>query len=171
MIHNVQSNAFWLMELLNSRMRVERYNLEDLVKWLSIYKLRLYYFMVKWELPPLGYQKCNTDGIRKGNLGPSSYSFYIRNHNGDLCYAQAGTLGQMTNIQAKANVILQAVKYWSKEIQIAKLLEMDFLVKVLKGQVETPWEIAEIVEEIKKQILAQHIHIQHTFREEIKLAD
>lgn len=53
------------------------------------------------------------------------------------------------------------------------MLESDSLVmiRVLKGQEETSWEIAEIVEEIKKQILAQHIHIQHTFREEIKLAD
>lgn len=129
--------------------------------------------MVRWEFPPLGYHKYNIDGAYKGNPGPSSYGFCIRNHKRDLCYTQAGALGQMTNIQAKTNAILKEVKYWSNQKQIAKVLESDSLVmiRVLKGQEETSWEIAEIVEEIKKQILAQHIHIQHTFREEIKLAD
>lgn len=57
----------------------------------------------------------------------------------------------MTNIQAEAKAILEASKYWRKESQVAKILETYSLiiVKILKGHLKIPWEIAEMVEEIR----------------------
>lgn len=45
------------------------------------------------------------------------------------------------------------------------------MVKVLKGQMQSPWEIIEIMEEIKQQVQLQNINVQHIFREGHKLAD
>lgn len=59
--------------------------------------------VVKWALPPVGHQKYNTDGTSRENSGPSSYGFCIRGHRGNLCYAQAGINGPITNIQAGGN--------------------------------------------------------------------
>lgn len=80
-------------------------------------------------------------------------------------------LGHMSNIQAEANVILQALSYWKKEEDAAKILETDSLelVRVIKGQMHSPWEIIDIVEEIKLQVQTQQI-IQHIFREGNQLA-
>ncbi|KAG5628246.1 hypothetical protein H5410_013464 [Solanum commersonii] len=66
---------------------------KGLYLWLRIYKPKLHHYVVKWELPVQSGIKCNTDRASKGNPGPSSYGFYIRNHNDDLCYAQADVLG------------------------------------------------------------------------------
>lgn len=85
------------------------------MKILTEYKSKLYHFIVRWDLPSVGQQKCNTDGTNRGNPGPSIYAFCIRDHNGNLCYAQARQRGQMSNIQAEAKAILEAVRYWEKE--------------------------------------------------------
>lgn len=140
-----------MIELPNSKLRTIGHRCDQLLKDLEDYRPKLYHHKVIQKLPPMGYQKCNTDGATKGNPGPNFYGFCIRDHRGNLCYAQAGLLGQLTNIQAEAKAILEAIKYWQRENNIAKLLELDFLVmvKVLKNQTQSPWEIIEEVEEIK----------------------
>lgn len=57
----------------------------------------------------------------------------------------------MTNMQAKANAILQALTHRKKEEGQAKILETDSLVmvRVIKGQMQSPWEIIDIVEGIR----------------------
>lgn len=106
MIHNVKRNVHYLIQLVNPRMRVRDYNWVNLVDLLSDYRPRLFYHLVSWESPSEGQQKCNTDRASKGNTCPSSYGFCIGNHNGDLCYAQAGTLGHMPNIEVGTMTIL-----------------------------------------------------------------
>lgn len=86
----------------------------------------------------MGYHKCNTD------------TFCIRDHNGNLCYAQTGQIGQLTNIQAEARAILEVVRYWEREKHVLKILETDSLamVRIISKNWKTPWEVAEMVEEI-----------------------
>lgn len=110
--------------------------------------------MVKRKPPPRGYHKCNTDGVSRGNPSVSSSGFCIRNNRGDLYYAQAGDLGQKTNIQAEANIILEAVRYWEQETHVSKILESNSLIMVmiLKRQLRIPWKIIEMVEEIMQHI-------------------
>lgn len=45
------------------------------------------------------------------------------------------------------------------------------MVNVIKERWEVPWEIVEMVEEIKKHIANQQIIIQHIFREDNQLAN
>lgn len=82
-----------------------------MIKALEEYKPKLYVLVVRWTPPAEGYQNCNTDGTSRENPGPSSFGFCIRDHQGDLCYAQAGIKGHMTNIQVEAKAILEAVRY------------------------------------------------------------
>lgn len=58
--------------------------IENLEKYRPRYKFRI----VRWTLPPINWLKCNTDGATKGNPGPSSAAFCIRDPNGDLIIAK-----------------------------------------------------------------------------------
>ncbi|KAH0704298.1 hypothetical protein KY290_017150 [Solanum tuberosum] len=60
-----------------------------MVALLQSYKPTLYYDVVNWKPPEMGWIKCNTDGASKGNPRQSSYGFCIRNHTGQLLYAEA----------------------------------------------------------------------------------
>ncbi|KAK4721356.1 hypothetical protein R3W88_011589 [Solanum pinnatisectum] len=71
--------------------------------------------------------KCTTDGATRGNPELSFYGFCIRDHKGDLCYAQAGVLGQTTNVHAEARAILEALRYWVNTVDAEKVLETDSL--------------------------------------------
>lgn len=94
-------------------------------------------------------------------------------YKGDLCYAQARTLGQLSNIQTEARAILEAIRYWKCDSNNTKILESDSLVivRIITGQISPPWEIIEEVEEICQYIQQQQIRIQHIFREGNNLVD
>lgn len=133
----------------------------------------MFYHVVKWELPAIEELKCNIDGASKWNPGPSSYGFYIRDHGGDLVYVQAGVLGQTTNIQVKATAILEALTFWENSLNQKKTLETDSLtlIKIIKGVWRVPWELAKMVEKIKKKLIKQWVTLQHIFREGNQLAN
>lgn len=86
------------------------------MKVLREYKPIIYHLKVTWNPPSIGHQKCNTNGTNRDNPSPSSYGFCIRDHRGDLYYAQAGKLGQKKNVQAEAQAFLEAVRYWEAEV-------------------------------------------------------
>lgn len=144
-----------------------------MIKALEEYKPKLYVLVVRWIPPVEGYQKCNTNGTSGENLGPSSFGFCIRDHHGDLCYAQVGIIGHMTNIQAEAKAILEAVRYWERERQVSKVLETDSLVmlNIINSNWKIPWDLLEIVEKIQRHIQDQQITMQHIYREGNQLAD
>ncbi|XP_070031692.1 uncharacterized protein [Nicotiana tomentosiformis] len=62
-------------------------------------------------LPCHGWYKCNTDGASKGNHGPSSLGFCVRDDEGDVVYASAVDLGVTTHVVAEAKAILQGLEY------------------------------------------------------------
>ncbi|KAK6777995.1 hypothetical protein RDI58_024713 [Solanum bulbocastanum] len=109
----------------------------------------------------------------KENPGPRFYGFCIRDHKGDLCYAQERVLGQTNNVQVEAGAILEALRYWVNTVDAEKVLEKDCLsmIKFIKGVWSVPWEISETVEEIKMMTLKQGVKIQHLVRERNQLVD
>lgn len=56
---------------------------------------------------------------------------------------------------------------------MGKILESDSLaiLRILEGQINPPWEIVEIVEEIIQHVQTQQITIQQIFTEGNQLAD
>ncbi|XP_075109238.1 uncharacterized protein LOC142181027 [Nicotiana tabacum] len=83
---------------------------------------------VTWQLPFHGWYKCNTDGSSKGNPGPSSLGFCVRNDEGDVVYARAVGLGVTTNVVAEAKSILQGLEYYVEHDLHPLILETDSLV-------------------------------------------
>lgn len=120
MIHNIQANVHYLIRILYPIMKMIEFASGEVLTVLGEYKPLIYYLIVTWAPPPLGHQKCNTDGTSRGNPGPISYGLCIRDRRGDLCYAKAGLLGQNTNIQAEAQALQEAVKYWGQKSMLTR---------------------------------------------------
>lgn len=55
-----------------------------LVKRLEDYTPATLRRVVQWKKPKVGGYSYNTDEVAKGNLGPNSYAFCIRDHNGNF---------------------------------------------------------------------------------------
>nr|XP_009596356.1 uncharacterized protein LOC104092452 [Nicotiana tomentosiformis] len=83
----------------------------DMIQFFEAYKPILITRRVTWQLPHYGWYKSNTDGESKGNSGPSSLGFCVRNNTSDLVYAREVDLGMTTNVVAEAKVIVQGLEY------------------------------------------------------------
>lgn len=62
-------------------------------------KLRV--IKVEWRFPDEGWLKYNTNGASKGNPGVSSAAFCLRDHKGDLVYAEGAKIDDITNTKAE----------------------------------------------------------------------
>ncbi|XP_019256398.1 PREDICTED: uncharacterized protein LOC109234797 [Nicotiana attenuata] len=74
----------------------------EMIRFFEQYKPVIVTRRVTWQLSYEGWFKCNTDGASRGNPGPSSYGFCVRDHRGDLIDARAREIGDTTNIVAEA---------------------------------------------------------------------
>ncbi|KAK4729361.1 hypothetical protein R3W88_022349 [Solanum pinnatisectum] len=50
-------------------------------------------------------------GESRGNPGESTYSFCVRNSDGNLIHAEAQRIGRATSMEAKVRAILSALKF------------------------------------------------------------
>ncbi|WMV30301.1 hypothetical protein MTR67_023686 [Solanum verrucosum] len=94
------------------------YHWSGMFDLLQGYKPNLYYHIVKWSSPEIGWVKCNTDGARKGNSGESFYGFCVRDRNGNLLYAEAQNIEITKNMEAELRAlgrfkILQRTRFQS----------------------------------------------------------
>ncbi|XP_075097951.1 uncharacterized protein LOC142175265 [Nicotiana tabacum] len=117
--------------------------------------------------------KCNSHGASKGNPGPSSYGYYIRDSAGDLIYAQSTDIGQTTNIVVEAKGILYGLMYCVDKPLHPLIMESDSLVmkKIIKKEWECPWTIRADVKKIKEIKGNYNVLFQHVFREGNAVAD
>nr|XP_009766248.1 PREDICTED: uncharacterized protein LOC104217646 [Nicotiana sylvestris] len=79
----------------------------NMIRFFERYKPVVVTRRVTWKLPFEGWYKCNIDGASRGNPGPSSYAFCVRDHRGDLVYAKARYIGEATNIVAEAKALVE----------------------------------------------------------------
>ncbi|KAH0683077.1 hypothetical protein KY290_021663 [Solanum tuberosum] len=83
-------------------------------KWRDVqerWQPRYSYKMVRWLYPPPDWYKCNTDGASKGNPGPSSAAFCVRNSAGDIIGAKGRSLSISTNLMAEVVAIRVGIHY------------------------------------------------------------
>lgn len=116
---------------------------------------------------------CNADGTSKENTGMSSYSFCIRNSEGNLIYAKALNIGISTYMEAELLAILQVIKYCiSREFLHVHLQTNSLGVKrMIIGERKVPWLLSERIEEIMELVITLDIHIIHMFRQDNQLVD
>uniref|UniRef100_A0A0V0IH31 Putative ovule protein n=1 Tax=Solanum chacoense TaxID=4108 RepID=A0A0V0IH31_SOLCH len=90
----------------------------DTVRKLKVYKPKLHTHLVVWKPPDTGKLKYNTDGASKGNPGPRSYAFCLRDSQGNLVYARTAGMGEITNTEAKLWTIYKAVEFcWERKLR------------------------------------------------------
>ncbi|KAH0698731.1 hypothetical protein KY284_012946 [Solanum tuberosum] len=114
MIHQCQMTIHQIIRAKFPWIKEVPYKWEGMVALLHTYKPTLYYHVVNWKPPELGWIKCNTDEVSKGNPGQSSYGFCIRNYIGELLYAEAQDIGVTTNMDAESMAIWRALHYCFK---------------------------------------------------------
>uniref|UniRef100_A0A1U7WSS4 Uncharacterized protein LOC104226894 n=1 Tax=Nicotiana sylvestris TaxID=4096 RepID=A0A1U7WSS4_NICSY len=114
---------------------------------------------VIWQLPFTGLYKCNTDGASRGNPGPSSYGFCVRNEERDLVCAKAQHLEEMTNIVVEVKAIEEGLSYCVAHDLHPLLLETDSLgiKNVIDGDGDHPWCIGAEVKRIKE--MKKHFNV------------
>ncbi|XP_059295494.1 uncharacterized protein LOC132048826 [Lycium ferocissimum] len=103
----------------------------------------------------------------KGNPGPSSAAFCIRNHEGDLIYAKAKRLTNITNLVVEAIAIEEGLEYCFDQQLLPVILETDSLTmkKVLDGIWEVPWNISLVVQRIQHMKKDQAVQVEHVLRD------
>jgi len=107
---------------------------------------------VRWNPPIEGWWKVNTDGASKGNPGPSSAAFCIRDSNGNLVGARGLRVPDTTNLVAEAVAIKEALQYYCEKGYTNIIVESDSLtlVHMLNGDWEIPWSVALEVNSINR---------------------
>ncbi|KAH0650670.1 hypothetical protein KY285_032001 [Solanum tuberosum] len=115
-----------------------------IVQYLEGYSVVYNFKVVKWVPPPINWFKGNTDGASKGNLGPSSTAFCIRDHEGNLIVAKGVRLQETTNVIAEAIAIRECLVFCRDNMLSQIIIETDSLamVHILEGQWEAPWSVA-----------------------------
>lgn len=112
----------------------------ELVGFLSAYRSILRSTVVNWKLPNYAQYKCKSDGAVKGNPGPSSITFCIRNHQGDLIVAETRRIIGTTNLIAEIVVLRLGLEHCVKWHLLPVILETNSLSiqKFLTRQRDTP---------------------------------
>ncbi|XP_059310046.1 uncharacterized protein LOC132061209 [Lycium ferocissimum] len=121
------------------------------------YKSTIICRVIKWMRPASGIYKCNTDGAAKGNPGPSSAAFCIRNKDGDLVYAAAKTLIDGSNI-----VLGRGYRMETDSMTMKMIINAEWRI---------PWSISMLVGDIKRLMADQRVTVEHIHREGNGLTD
>ncbi|KAH0745918.1 hypothetical protein KY285_007575 [Solanum tuberosum] len=91
------------------------------------------------------------DGSSKGNPGPSSSAFCIRDDQGNLMYAEGNMIGISNNLIAEVVAIRLGLEYCRIHNLLPLILETDSLatMKMIEGAWHRPWEVTMEVRRIQ----------------------
>ena len=130
--------------------------------------------MVKWERPPEGLHKLNTDGSAKHNTGQIGGGGILRDHQGKLIYAFAIPLGFGTNNFAEIQAALHGLQ-WCQQHGFKKIiLEVDseLLYKWISNKSVVPWRCLHYIQQIQNINNKMEIfQCKHIYREANGTAD
>ncbi|XP_059292434.1 uncharacterized protein LOC132045876 [Lycium ferocissimum] len=122
---------------------------------------------------PRWWLKCNSDGASRGNPGPSSVAFYIKNAAGDFQFAAARRISDGSNLVAEAMALHEGLKYYVTHSLVPVVMETDSMTMkmILTGQWEAPWSISMIINDISRLRRDKEVRVEHVLREGNGLAD
>ena len=98
----------------------------------------------------------NTDGASKGNPGPSSYGYIIKNRDGGIVHQEGELIGVTTNNVAEYTAVLKALGYVSEKFsekaphKIEVVADSRLIIEQLAGRfkIKSP-HLKEIFDKIK----------------------
>lgn len=106
-------------------------------------------------------------------MGTVLYCFCLRSTEGNLIYAESQCFGTVTNMEAEAKVVCQALSFCINKGITNVQMQSDSLVlkqMLIKDQ-KVPWDMVEIIESIQAKMQAIQVEMVHIFREANKLED
>ncbi|XP_059315783.1 uncharacterized protein LOC132066495 [Lycium ferocissimum] len=111
--------------------------------------------------------------FKKGNRGPSSAAFCIRNEEGDLVHAAAKTLSDGSNIVSEAEAIKMGVMYCVEKQLFPLIIETDSMTMkmIINAEWKIPWCISMLMDDITRMMEDQRVTVEHIHREGNRLAD
>nr|XP_016451963.1 PREDICTED: 14.7 kDa ribonuclease H-like protein [Nicotiana tabacum] len=144
-----------------------------MVRYFEGYKPYIVTKRITSQLPYERWYKCNTHGASKGNPGPSSYGFCVRNDTGDVVFVMAEEIGISTNIVAEESAIVEGLLDCVQRQLHPLIIETDSLVmkKIIEGEWEISWNIGKEVKKIKEIKKNYNVIFQHVLREGNTVAD
>ncbi|KAH0730051.1 hypothetical protein KY289_001239 [Solanum tuberosum] len=115
--------------------------------------------------------KCNTDGASRGNPGPSSATFCIRDYSGSLVVAKGFKIQDTSNLVAEARAIRKGLVFCKEHLLSHVIIETDSMamVQILDGVWDIPWSVTMEVNSINCLRRSLSARVQHTFGKEILL--
>jgi ribonuclease HI len=129
---------------------------------------------VKWNLPPLGWFKLNTDGSSLGNPGKAGGGGVIRNHLGDWVGGFSRAIGFTTSVQAELRALKDGLLL-AIDLEILNLeIEMDSLVAVdlIKSSTTSNAFFSTVVDDCRYLLERfEQKSLKHIFREANSCAD
>ncbi|WMV09401.1 hypothetical protein MTR67_002786 [Solanum verrucosum] len=145
----------------------------DVIQLMESCYPKISYKIVRWSAPPPKWLKCNTDGASRGNPGPSSAAFCIRDSGGEIIVAKGFLLPNTTNMVAEARPIREGLMYCRDNKLNYIVIETDSpaMVQILEGKWEAPWNVSVEINLIKWLLTLITVSVQHSFREGNTLAD
>lgn len=144
-----------------------------MVHFFENYKSVISTRVIYWVPPGIGVYKCNSDGASKGNPGPSSGGFCIRNWEGKFIYAATQELGVKTSLEAEVIALKMGLQFCVSNNLLPVILETDSLMvsQILGGNWETPWSVSLMIKKIQWLRKAGGVEVSHVLREGNKVAD
>ncbi|KAK4734481.1 hypothetical protein R3W88_008742 [Solanum pinnatisectum] len=149
------------------------YQWSDMVVALEGYIPSYSFRIVRWSPPSDNWFECNTDGASRGNPGPSSAAFCIRDSLGHLVVAKGIKIQDTTTLVAGARAIRECMEYCKVHRVFKVIIESDSIamVQILEGTWKAPWSVVLEVDYIKKLRRTVSARVQHSLLEGNTLAD
>lgn len=121
----------------------------------------------------------NTDGASRGNPGPASYGYVIKNKDGVILHQEGKKIGVATNNIAEYTAVLSALEYinnnYSHKLphQILILADSQLIVRQLSGIYKIKnIGLREIFYKIKElELTLVNVTYKHIYRQENFVAD
>ncbi|XP_059295472.1 uncharacterized protein LOC132048805 [Lycium ferocissimum] len=142
----------WMKNLSNSW--------PHLVQQPEDYRPQMIFTLVQWTSPPQGWFKCNSDGASKGNPGPSSSAYCVRDSVGESINANARTIANTHCLVAEAKAMYNGRVYCVNNQLIPLFVETDSLtlVKIVEGTINYN-NFQELPVAAKKLVNIDKMHI------------
>lgn len=124
------------------------------------------------DAPSIGWLKCNTDGVLRGNPGLSTAAFCLRNQEGDLMGAKGFKIKDATNLVDEARAISEGLQYCLDNQLSNIIIETNSLamVNILNGDWETPRSVSLEVNSIHriKSLIPVHMNFKTIRRSQVR---
>jgi ribonuclease HI len=108
----------------------------------------------------------NTDGASRGNPGPASYGFVIKQSDGPILHQEGKTIGRATNNIAEYTAVLSSLEYVKKHIKDNKPHKIEVITdsQLIARQLDGSFKIKnENLKEIYFKIKSLELEIGYVF--------